>query len=99
MSCMQDPEFRTVPRLIIDGNEIDNVQYDKLLGVTISSDLTWNKHVENIVVKGGKIVHMLYQLKRTGIGHHDLVTIYVMVIRPVLEYTCPVWRTNRNIWQ
>ena len=35
ISFMQDPEFRsrpTVPRLIIDGNEIDNVQYAKLLG-------------------------------------------------------------------
>ena len=52
---MQNPDFRsTVPILIIDGNEIDNVQYAKLLGVTISSDLTWNKYVENIVAKAGK---------------------------------------------
>ena len=50
ISFMQDPEFRnTVPRLTIDGNEIDYVQHATLLGVTISSDLTWNKHVENIV--------------------------------------------------
>ena len=98
ISFMQDPEFRsTVPRLIIDGNEIDNVQYAKLLGVTISSDLTWNKHVENIVAKAGKREYMLYQLKRAGIGQHDLVTIYyVSVIRPVLEYTCPLWHTNLN---
>ena len=58
ISFMQDPDFRsTVTRLIIDGNEIDNVQYHiyaKFLGVTISSDLTWNKHVENIVAKAGK---------------------------------------------
>ncbi len=67
-----------------------------LLGVTISSDLTWNKHVENIVAKAGKRVYMLYQLKRAGIGQHDLVTIYVSVIRPVLEYACPVWHTNLN---
>ena len=65
ISFMQDPDFRsTVPRLIIDGNEIDNVQYAKLLGVTISSDLTWNKHVENSVSKAGKRVYMLYQLNR-----------------------------------
>ncbi len=33
ISFIQDPEFRsTVPRLIIDGNEIDNVQYAKRLG-------------------------------------------------------------------
>ena len=91
---MQDPDFRsTVPRLIIDGNEIDNVQYAKRLGVTISSDITWNKHFENIVAKAGKRVYMLYQLKRPEIGQHDLVTIYVSVIKPVLEYACPVWHT------
>ena len=71
---MQDPVFRsTLPILTIDGNEIDNVQYAILLGVTISSDLTWNKHVENIVAKAGKRVYKLYQLKRAGIGQHDLV--------------------------
>ena len=55
ISFMQDPEFRNT--VIIDGNEIDSVQYAKLLGVTISSDLTWNKHVENIVAKAGKRVY------------------------------------------
>ena len=57
ISFMQDPECRsTVPRLIIDGNEIFNVQYAKLLGITISSDLAWNKHVENIVATAEKRV-------------------------------------------
>ena len=98
ISFMQDPEFiSTVPRLIIDGNEIDNVQYATLLGVAISSDPTWNEHVENIVAKAEKRVYMLYQLKRVGIGQHDLVTMYVSVIRPVLEYACPVWHTNRHL--
>ena len=72
------------------------MQYAKLLGVTISSDLTWNTHVENIVAKAGKRVYMLYQLKRAGIGRHDLVTIYVSVIRHILEYACPAWQTNLN---
>ena len=78
ISFMQDPKFRnTVPRLTIDGNEIGNVglQHANLLGVTISSDLTWNKHVENIITKARKIVCMLYQLKRAGIGQRDLVTM------------------------
>ena len=66
ISFMQDPDFRSnVPRLIIDGNEIDNVQYAKLLGATISSDLTWNKHVENIVAEAWKRVYMLYQFKKS----------------------------------
>ena len=41
--------------LVIDGNEIDNVQYyAKRLGVTMYNDLTWNRHVEKIVAKAGK---------------------------------------------
>ena len=39
---------------------------------TKEHDLTWNKHVENIVAKAGKRVYMLYQLKRAGIGQHDI---------------------------
>ena len=93
ISFMQDPEFRnTVP--------IDDVEYAQLLGVIISSDQTWNKHVENIVAKAEKRVYMLYQLKRAVIGQHDLVTIIcrdISVIRPVLEYAYPVWHTNLNI--
>ena len=37
---------------------------------------------------------MLYQLKRAGISQNDLVKIYVSIIRPVLEYECPVWSTS-----
>ena len=38
--------------------------------------------------------YMLYQLKRPGIRQTDLVNVYVSVVRPVLEYACPVWHTN-----
>ena len=39
-------------------------------------------------------VYMLYQLKRAGIRQNDLVKMYVSIIRPVLEYACPVWSTS-----
>ena len=39
---------------------------------------------------------MLYQLKRAEIGQHDIVTIYISGIRPVLEYACPVWHRSTN---
>ena len=37
---------------------------------------------------------MLHQLNRAGITQLDLVTVYIRVVRPVLEYACPVWHTN-----
>ena len=35
---------------------------------------------------------MIYQLKRAGINQN--VLNYVSIIRPVVEYACPVWLTN-----
>ena len=52
---LQDGNFRsTIPNIKIDGRDIAQVCHAKLLGVTISQDLTWNKHVENIVKKAYK---------------------------------------------
>ena len=94
-SFAQDGNFRsTIPNIKIDGRDIAQVCHVKLLGVTISQDLTWNKHVDNIVKKAGKRLYMLYQLKRAGITQKDMVSVYVSVVRPVLEYACPVWHTN-----
>ena len=73
---------------------LERVEHANMLGVTISNNLTWSKHVDNIVSKAGKRVYMLYQLKRAGISQNDLVKIYVSSIRPVLEYACPVWSTS-----
>ena len=90
-----DVEFKkSVPNIIIEGNRVEVVKHAKLLGVILSDDLTWNMHVESIIKKAAKRVYMLYQLKRAGIRQTDLVTVYVSVVRPVLEYACPVWHTH-----
>ena len=95
ISFAQDGNFRsTIPNIKIDGRDIAQICHAKLLGVTISQDLTWNKHVDNIVKKAGKRLYMVYQLKRAGITQKDLVSVYVSVVRPVLEYACPVLHTN-----
>ena len=94
ISFAQDGNFRsTIPNIKIDGRDIAQVCHAKLLGVTISQHLTWNKHMYNIVKKAGKRLYMLYQLKGAGITEKDLVSVYVSVVRPVHvlygTLTCP----------
>ena len=84
----------SLPNIIMDGNIIERTESAKILGVHISSDLTWNTHVDHIVAKASKRLYMLYQVKRAGISQNDLLKIYVSVVRPILEYACPVWSTN-----
>ncbi|KAK2183513.1 hypothetical protein NP493_308g00010 [Ridgeia piscesae] len=79
ISFAQDGNFRsTIPNIKIDGRDIAQVCHAKLLGVTISQDLTWNKHVDNIVKKAGKRLYMLYQLKRAGITR-KIWSVYMLV--------------------
>ena len=92
--CKDSGHCRTIPNINVDGNDIERVTTCKILGVTISSNLTWNAHVDNIVSKAGKRLYLLYQLKRAGIPQGDLLTVFLSVIRPVLEYACPAWHTN-----
>ena len=40
--------------LIVSGKEIEIVDNAKLLGVTMSSDLTWNVHIEKVIKKANK---------------------------------------------
>ena len=66
-----------VPYINMDGSVIQRSDKAKILGVTFSSDLTWNVHVDNIISKAGKGIYMLYQLKRAGIDQVDLLSICI----------------------
>ena len=95
ISFTQDVNFmNSVPNIVIEGKPVERVDHSKLLGVTLSNDLTWKKHVDNIVKKTSKRVYLMYQLKRAGISQCDLIRVYMSVVRPALEYACPVWHTN-----
>ena len=92
ISFCRDPVF--LPYINIDGAAIERVSQVKVLGVTLSSDLSWNSHVDGIVSKARKRVFLIYQLKRAGIGQCDLVRIYISVIMPAVEFASPAWHTN-----
>ena len=92
--CKEDNRHANIQPLIVDGTIIERVLHAKVLGVTISANLCWNVHVENIVSKASKRMYMLYQVKRAGSEQKDLLKIYLSVIRPVLEYACPVWHPH-----
>ena len=81
----------------IDNCIIEQVTTTKLLGVHISSDLTWTEHVNEICKKANARIFQLYALKRAGVKVADLVLIYVTSIRPVLEYACEIWHPGLNL--
>ena len=62
----------------------------KLLGLTISSNLTWNEHISDVIKKASKRLYFLVQLKRSRVPRQDMSTFYTACIRSVLTYAAPV---------
>ena len=47
---------------------------------TLPNDLTWKRHVDNIVKKAGRRIYMLYQLERAGVNRAELVYFFLSII-------------------
>ena len=86
-----------IPQLHIGNNDIEIASNGKLLGVIINKDLKWEKHVEHLYAKASKRLHYLRVLRRCGLKQVQLRQVYITLIRPVLEYACPVWSTSLSI--
>ena len=69
------------------------------LGVILTSSLSWNNHIDNIISKAARISGLM---KRTLGWHASSQTKYIMycsLVRPLLEYCTVVWRgtSRKNI--
>ena len=51
-----------LPPLFINSQELEEIQYVKLLGVTITNNLSWNLHINETTKKASKRLYVLRQL-------------------------------------
>ena len=84
----------TIPPIMIEGQEIERVSEAKLLGVTLTSKLTWEVHIYNLCRKTNSRLYYLRHLKRAGLPTAQLLTVYKALIRSVTEYACQAWSTS-----
>jgi hypothetical protein len=74
----------------IHGHQLKHVNSVKYLGLTISHDLRWNKHVDKVVSKSNNTLNFLRRNLR--IKNPDVKTqAYKSLVRPLLEYSSTVW--------
>ena len=66
----------------------------KYLGVTITNDLNWKQHVENISKSANKALGFLRRnLRINSVKAKEQA--YLTYVRPILEYSCTVWDPYR----
>ena len=77
--------------ILVNGNQLEVFRSAKLLGVTITGDLSWDQHFNETVNKVSKRLYFLVQLKRAKLPCWDLVLFYVTCIRSILVYAATVF--------
>ena len=81
-----------LPQLQFPHSDPLEVIYEtKLLGVTLTSDLSWSTHVKNITRRATKNLWVLIRFKALGGTTDQLVLVYITRVRSILEFAAPVF--------
>jgi hypothetical protein len=82
------------------GHILESVKSAKYLGVTLSADLKWNNHIQQMTSKANKSLSFIRRnLQINSKSVKDRA--YKSLLRPKLEYCCSVWDqyTTENIYK
>jgi hypothetical protein len=75
---------------ILKGHTLESVTTAKYLGITISKDMNWDTHINNITSKANKIIGFLR--RNLQIQNTEAKTLaYKSMVRSNLEYCTSVW--------
>ena len=79
-----------LPKLYINGQEIDSVQKTKFIGVIVDSYLKWDHHINLIKNKIAKGIGIICKARKS-LELNTLITLYYSMIFPYLTYCIEVW--------
>lgn len=74
----------------LGSSSLQQVNNYKYLGVTITNDLSWNLHIDNVCSAAFRKLCFLKHKLRNSPSNIKLLS-YFTYIRPKLEYSCVVW--------
>ena len=90
-------EFAT--RMTMNGNTLDRVEEVKLVGVWVTTFLDWDKNTQDMCKRAYARISMLTKLKYVGTPMEDLLDIYILYVRSLLEYCSVVWHSTLTVQQ
>ena len=86
--------YQFTTRLQLENFILEILDDTKLLGVQISSDLTWHKNTKRLISKAYQRTIIIRKLFEFNVPVKDLVNIYILFIRSILEQACVVWHSS-----
>ena len=77
-----------------DGNILECIEETKLLGIHLSSSLSWEANTRIICKKGMTKMWLLRRLKKFKLDPEVILDYYLKEIRPLLEFGVPIWNSG-----
>ena len=74
--------------------QVDSFNSFKYLGVIISNNLKWSIHIGIVCAKARRMLGLIYRHFYANCNSASLLKLYISLVRPRLEYACPVWSPN-----
>ena len=76
-----------MPKLTTNtGEELEVVYELKLVGLVVTSDLSWGAHVNYTVERVSKVIWQLVRFRQLGATREQLLTFYTLKIRSILMF-------------
>ena len=85
-------QFNT--RLDLDGQFLEQVHETRLLGLIIRDDLSWKSNTASITRRAYSRMIILKNLMGFSVPIKDLIEIYMLYIRSVVEQSAVVWHST-----
>ena len=86
-------------RMTMNGNTLDRVEEVKLVGVWVTTFLDWEKNTWEMCKRAYARISMLTKLKYVGTPIEDLLDVYILYVRSLLEYCSVVWNSTLTVQQ
>ena len=83
--------------LVFDGTPIPQVNSIKYLGVILSHDLSWARHIDSVCMTAKHRVGFLYRQFHLA-GPSCLTQLYKSLVIPILDHCSCVWDPNYTLY-
>ena len=79
---------------MINNSSLDQVSETRLLGLIVQDDLSWRSKTESLVKRAYTRMIIIRKLSEFDLNTNDMITIYVLFIRSILEQSSVVWSSS-----
>ena len=87
-------KFQFNTRITLNNTLLEEVEQCRLLGLTLNNQLSWHQNTDNIVKKANTRMIILHKLYEFNLPPEEMVNIYILFIRCMVEYCCVVWHSS-----